>query len=174
MTARPTVLRNVLLVVLIVAVALSRLLPHPPNFSPLEAVALFAGAYFAQRWLAIVVPLAAMALSDAILGWHDGLPLVYGCIAAMALAGSFVLRRQRTFARVALSGVAAALFFFFVTNGAIWVSGGTEFCTGSLGACYAAGLPFLKNQLAGVAFYSLLLFGSWHLLERRWGVAATA
>ena len=174
MTSRQDVLRNTLLAVLIVACALSRLLPHPPNFSPLEATALFAGAYFANRALAMIVPLAAMALSDAWLGWHDGLPLVYGCIAAMALAGSFVLRRKRSFARVALSGLGAALFFFFVTNGAIWLSAGTEFCTGTLGACYAAGLPFLKNQLAGVAFYSLVLFGTWHLLERRWSVAAAA
>src|SRR5689334_8862003 len=105
MTARPNVLRNVLLVVLIVAGALSRLIPHPPNFSPLEAVALFAGAYFANRALGVLVPLAAMALSDAWLGWHDGLPLAYGCIAVMALAGSFVLRNKRTVARIALSGV---------------------------------------------------------------------
>jgi hypothetical protein len=174
MPARPNTLRNVLLVVLIVACALSRLLPHPPNFSPLEATALFAGAYFANRALGMLVPIAAMALSDFVLGWHDGLPLVYACIAAMALAGSFVLRQRRTFARVALSGLGAALFFFFVTNGAIWLSAGTEFCTGSLTACYAAGLPFLKNQLAGVAFYSLLLFGTWRLLERRWSVAQAA
>jgi len=174
MPARPNTMRNVLLAVLIVACALSRLLPHPPNFSPLEATALFAGAYFAHRGLAMLVPLAAMALSDAVLGWHDGLPLVYACIAAMALAGSVVLRTRRTPARIALSGLGAALFFFFVTNGAIWLSAGTDFCTGTLGACYAAGLPFLKNQLAGVAFYSVLLFGTWRLLERRWSVAAAA
>jgi len=57
-----------LLAVMIVLAALSRLLPHPPNFSPVEAMALFGGAYFASRAWAIVVPLVALLLSDIALG----------------------------------------------------------------------------------------------------------
>ena len=56
------------LVAMIAAAALSRLLPHPPNFAPIEAMALFGGAYFASRRLAFLVPLLAMAASDLLLG----------------------------------------------------------------------------------------------------------
>ena len=52
---------------MIVAAALSRLLPHPPNFSPVEAMALFGGAYFASRAWAVAVPLLAMLLSDLVM-----------------------------------------------------------------------------------------------------------
>ncbi len=60
------------LVGMILLAALSRLLPHPPNFSPVEAVALFGGAYFARRSTAIWVPLAAMFISDLALGLING------------------------------------------------------------------------------------------------------
>ncbi len=53
--------------------AVSRLQPHPPNFTPIGAIVLFGGAHFASRWEAFLVPLAAMVFSDAIMagtGWH--------------------------------------------------------------------------------------------------------
>ena len=61
-----------LLTALIVIAALTRLLPHPPNFSPIEAMALFGGAYFASRKWALLVPLAALLLSDLALGAMRG------------------------------------------------------------------------------------------------------
>ncbi|MEE7546471.1 hypothetical protein HF319_04960 [Xanthomonas sp. Kuri4-1] len=57
---------------LILLAALSRLLPHPPNFSPVEAIALFGGAHFASRRWALLVPLAGMALSDIALALIGG------------------------------------------------------------------------------------------------------
>lgn len=167
--------RQLVLVALVVACALSRLVPHPYNFSPIEAVALFSGAYFASRTLAIAVPLAAMLLADAVIGFHWGMPVVYGCIALIALAGR-PLGRAVTAPRVALFGLGAATFFFLVTNFAVW-AGGTDgtypHTFGGLIACYVAAIPFFHNQLAGVAFYSVLLFGGWALLRQRLPTAAT-
>ena len=71
----PLAPRTLVLVGLIAACVLSRLIPHPWNFSPIEAVALFAGARFADRRLALLVPIAAMALSDVVLGFHGGIPV---------------------------------------------------------------------------------------------------
>ena len=90
--ASSTVSGPLLLGGMIVLAALSRLLPHPPNFSPVEAIALFGGAYFANRWAAVWVPLVAMFLSDLALGLMNGgiywsyflsagYLLVYACIA---------------------------------------------------------------------------------------------
>ena len=71
-------------------------IPHPPNFSPIEAVALFGGTYFAKRYWALIVPMAALFLSDLVLGLLNGgiywgyfgslsYVLVYACIALSCL-----------------------------------------------------------------------------------------
>jgi len=158
--------RALLLIGLVLACVLTRLIPHPPNFSPIEAVALFAGAWFASRSLAILVPLAAMLLSDVFIGFHSGMPLVYACIAVIALAGGF-LGREAGALRIAAFGLGSAVFFFVVTNFGVWAGSGMYPRTGEgLLACYVAAIPFFHNQLAGVAVYSTLLFGGTALLRR--------
>jgi len=167
--AAPSRQQWIVLSALVLAAALSRLLPHPPNFSPIEATALFAGATLASRWLAMAVPIAAMLVSDAILGFHAGMPVVYGSMAAIALAAHFGLRGRVSVGRVALFGVGGALFFFIVTNFAVWLGSGMYPSTWEgLIACYVAAIPFFHNQLAGVAVYSTLLFGASAMIARRW------
>ena len=164
--------RNLVLVGLIVAAALSRLVPHPPNFSPVEAIALFAGAFFVDRRLAILVPLAGMALSDFFLGFHAGVPVVYGCIALMAWFGRGLVQK-RSVTRVAAYGLASAVFFFVVTNFFTWAFASLiahetyPYTFAGLVECYVAAIPFFKNSLLGVAFYATLLFSTFALLERR-------
>jgi hypothetical protein len=169
MDVRSTLLspRTLTLIGLIAACALSRLVPHPWNFSPIEATALFAGATLADRRLAMLVPLAAMALSDVVLGLHSGLPVVYACIAAMAWFGRGMMGKIGA-ARVAAYGFASAVFFFVVTNLFVWVESGmyTRDWAG-LVSCFAMALPFFQNSLLGVATYSIVLFGGWALLTRQ-------
>lgn len=167
--------RALVLIGLVLACALSRLLPHPMNFSPIEALALFAGATFGSRWLAVAVPLAAMLVSDLFLGFHGGMWVVYGCIALIALAG-LRLGRRVTALRVAGYGVGAATFFFVVTNFFVWLGGDGAMYPRTLEglvACYVAAIPFFHNQLAGVAFYALVLFGGFALLRQRLPALAT-
>ena len=66
---------------LVAAAAVTRLLPHPPNFTPLTAMALFAGACLPSGRVALAVPLAAMFMSDLVLGFHDQMTVVYLCFA---------------------------------------------------------------------------------------------
>lgn len=155
---------------MVLLAALSRLLPHPWNFSPLEAMALFAGARIANRWFALLVPLAALLVSDLFLGFYPDIWVVYACFAAMALAGRGLRRAGPS--RIAAFGLGSALGFFAVTNFAVWAIGDMYPPTGAgLATSYISALPFLQNQLAGVACYSLLLFGGYALLQR--GLAQT-
>ena len=121
-----------ILAALIFIAALSRVLPHPPNFSPIEAVALFGGAYFARRHWALVVPLLAMFASDLVLGllnggiyWDyfasAGYLLVYVCIALSTLLG-FGLRGKVNGSRVLGYSLAGSMLFFVVTNFGAWLS----------------------------------------------------
>jgi len=111
-----------LLAGLILVAALSRVLPHPPNFSPVEAIALFGGAYFASRRMALLVPLLAMFASDMALGaLHGGIYrdyflgagfwLVYACIALSTLLG-FRMRGRVTGGRVLGYSLAGSVLFF--------------------------------------------------------------
>ena len=168
------------LVAMIVAAAMSRLLPHPPNFSPVEAIALFGGAYFASRAWAVLVPLAAMLISDVVLAALNGgsysfanyfastsFWLVYGCIAVSTALG-FGLRGQVGGARVLGYSLLGSVLFFLVTNFGAWL-GSTMYPQNGAGlvAAYAAGIPFFQWTVLGTLFYSALLFGGFALLRRQ-------
>lgn len=167
-----------LLAVMIVLAALSRLLPHPPNFSPVEAMALFGGAYFANRGWAVVVPLVALLLSDIALGLTMGGDYmsyfaslsfwsVYLCIALSTVLG-FGLRGQVGGANVLGYSLVGSMLFFVVTNFVTW-SGSTMYPQTGAGlvAAYVAAIPFFKWTVLGTLFYSALLFGGFALLRRQ-------
>ena len=151
----------------VLAAAATRVLPHPPNLTSIAAVAMFAGAHFDDRRLAFAIPICAMLVSDVILGFHSGVPAVYVSICVIVGLG-LLLRSRRQPALIAATAVAGALLFFAITNFSVWALGGLyPRTTAGLAACYIAALPFLRNTLIGDLAYSLLLFGGFVLLERR-------
>ena len=174
-TPRAAQLRGTILIAFIVGAALTRLIPHPPNLTAMGALALFGGRSFAMRRAAFLVPLAAMLLSDLALhqreGWGISLmtPLIYGCIAASAGIGRWLIRHPG-FAPIAGASLVSALLFFVVTNAAVWLTSGLyPRSVGGLLGCYAAALPFFGNTLAGYALYGSAIFGGFATLERRLG-----
>lgn len=147
--------------------ALLRLVPHPPNFTPIAAMALFGGAYFGRRALAFAAPLGALLLSDAVIGFHSGMPFVYGCVALIVLVG-WGVRARMTPLRIGAAAVLSSVLFFAVTNFGVWLSSGMYALTLSgLAACYVAAIPFFQNTLAGDLIFSAILFGGFTMLERR-------
>ena len=150
----------------IVAAAALRLVPHPPNFAPIAAMALFSGAQLGRHPLAFAAPLGAMLLSDAVLGFHSGMLFVYASMAMIVLLGSIALSRL-SILRLAGTAMAGSVLFFLVTNFGTWLlSGMYPLGIAGLIACYVAAIPFFQNTLAGDLFYSGLLFGGFALLER--------
>jgi hypothetical protein len=150
----------------IVAAAAFRLVPHFPNFTPIGAMALFGGAYFGKRGLAFVAPIAAMLLSDAIIGFQSGILVVYASVALIVLLGQLALSRP-TVLRVGAAALASSVLFFVITNFGTWLlSGMYPMTLSGLAACYVAAIPFFQNTVAGDLFYSALLFGGFALLER--------
>ena len=145
----------------------------PYNFTPVEAIALFGGAYFSDRRLAFIVPIAAMFLADLVIGLHPLVPVIYGCIAASVVLG-FGLRDKVSALRVAGYGVAGSLLFFIVVSFVEWLIGDTDYCRAGIVSCYVAALPFLKNWLAGTLVWSTILFGGFESLKRRWSSLAPA
>ncbi len=170
-------LRFGILVLLIVAAALSRLLPHPFNFTPIGAMALFGAAYFSNRVWAVALPFAAMWLSDLWLNnvtynytegfqWM-GSAWVYGSFFLISGLGFLLLRHVKV-GTVLGTSLLASVLFFLITNFAVWY-GSTTYPQniGGLLLCYEAGIPFFGNTLAGDLFYCAVLFGGFEWAQRR-------
>lgn len=152
---------------IILAAVASRLIPHPSNFSPIAALALFGGAQFADKRLAFIVPLAAMLLSDLVLGFHALIPVVYGSFALIVCLGFWVRRNQNIW-RLGSAALFGAVLFFVVTNLGVWLLGSFYPKTGAgLMECYVAAIPYFKNTLLSDLFYTALLFGGLALAEQR-------
>ncbi len=163
--------RTLVITGIILAAAGLRLAPHPMNFAPIGALALFGGAYFSSKREALAIPLLSLILGDVFTGFHQLLPVIYASF-LVSVAIGFWLRRKRSAPRIGAATLAGAMQFFLVTNFALWASsiGSYPKTAGGLAACYIAGIPLFWNTLAGDAFYATLLFGGMALAERRFPV----
>src|SRR5438477_1958386 len=158
--------RTLFALALIMLAATLRIAPHPWNFTPLGAMALFSGALLKDRRLAFTLPLVALFVGDVFIGFHKLLPIVYASFLINVAIGLW-LRDRRSIARISLATFLGAIQFFLVTNFAVWWLLNSYPKTASgLAACYLAGIPFFWNTLAGDAFYAVLLFGAYALAER--------
>jgi len=153
---------------MVFSAAVFRLLPHPPNLTPIAAMALFGGAYFTDKRLAFLAPLAALFLSDVVLGFGFGAEtlVVYASFALIVCMG-FWLRKRRTLLPIAGVTLASSVQFFITTNLGVWAfSSLYPKTTEGLLACYVAAIPFFRNTLLGDGLYVALLFGGFALAER--------
>src|SRR5438270_2625742 len=158
--------RLLVLVGMILAAAASRLIPHPPNVASITAVALFGGAYLSDKRLAFLVPVAALFLSDLVLGLYSHMEVIYGSFILVVCVG-LMLRRKRTPLRIAGAALSSSIIFFVITNFGVWAFGSLYPTTmAGLATCYVAAIPFFQNTLVGDALYTAVLFGGFALAER--------
>ncbi|HSV87774.1 MAG TPA: DUF6580 family putative transport protein [Bacteroidales bacterium] len=146
--------------------AIMRLVPHYPNFTPVGALALFAGAHLANRWLAFSIPIAALLVSDILLGFHDMMIPVYVSFVLMVAIGGLFRNNIRVLT-VGGGALAGSLVFFLLTNLAVWMSG-TMYPTtlSGLVQCYVAAIPFFHMTILGDLFYSGVFFGGFYLVQQ--------
>ncbi len=181
--------RTTVLLLMILLAAAFRLVQSNPVFSilsnvtPIGAIALFGGCYFADRWKAFMIPLFVLWLSDVFLNriyyfdhwvfYYSGFYWVYGSFALMVVIGHFI--KKVSFVTVALGGIGAALAHWVVSDLGVWM-GGTDFTTGlpftkdfsGLMKCLYLALPFLRNMMIGNLVFCGVLFGGFELMQRRY------
>ncbi len=155
-----------------------RLLPHPPNFAPILAIALFGGVYLSRK-IAFVLPILAMAVSDIFIGYY-GIVLmisVYGTFLLSVVLG-FWLKKHKKWYTVGGSAILSAVLFFLVTNLAAWAF--TPWYAKTLSGiiqCYIMAIPFFRNTLLGSLFYVTVFFGAYEIakvwIEKRFKIAET-
>jgi hypothetical protein len=149
------------LVVLFVIVAvLFRLVPHPPNFTPVTSMALFSGVFFKRKYLSILVPLITMVVSDMFLGFYSISIWVYAGFILVTMLGW--ITKQIQLHSVLLS----SLIFFIVSNFGVWVLG-YEHTLNGLVACYILAIPFFGYSLVGDLFWSFTLSKSFTTIKNK-------
>jgi hypothetical protein len=148
-------------VLLVVVAAASRVVPHPWNFTPMIAVALFAGARIERGWLAGIAVLGCLALGDIVVGAfpYGGMEWVYGSMLVVVASGR-LLRTRTGLVGTLVAALGAGFIFFVVTNFAVFMAGGLyPRSAAGLVECYTAALPFYRNQIVGDVLFTAALFG---------------
>jgi hypothetical protein len=163
---RISLFRTLIILCFVLFAAAVRILPHPWNFTPVGSMALFSGAKFGRSWKAFVFPLVSLFVGDVFVGFHVLMPIVYLSFCVSVLIGMLFARKQ-TAGPLSLATLLGATQFFLITNFAVWAMLPTYAKSlDGLAACYLAGIPLFGNTLAGDAFYALLLFGGFALVQR--------
>ena len=155
-----------LMLALVIFGVVFRLAAIAPNFAPIAACALLAGAVIADRRLALLVPLTAMLISDLLIGSYQPQVMiaVYAGLTLPVLLGRY-LQHKRSVLRIGGLAALGSVTFFLVSNFAVWAFVGWYPLTADgLASCYASALPFFRNTLAGDLFWSFSLFAAYGLL----------
>ena len=159
---------------LILFVAASRFLPHPPNVACIGALGLFAGCYLSGR-LAYLIPIAALFISDCVghmlgfpgMGFYNPVTMAMVYLGAMAAVpvGRWISHNQKLW-KLAAGSLAASTLFFLLSNFGVWMGGWYPITTAGLIACYASAIPFFGYTIAGDLLFSGALFGAWEFSRR--------
>lgn len=172
--------RIVYISLFILIAALTRIIPHPFNFAPLGAMALFGSTYFSNKKLAFALPLIAYFISDLLVNnilyadyyqsfvlFTPGLEWTYVSMLLIVLAGILIFNKINT-TRVIGGALSASAIFFIISNLGVWISGTMYPPTfEGLIACYTAALPFLHTTIIGDLVYTGALFGGFEYLSRK-------
>ncbi|MDP4001320.1 MAG: hypothetical protein Q8P83_03705 [bacterium] len=146
--------------------AVLRVIPHPANFAPIAAIALFGGTYIKNKKLALALPLLAMVISDIFIGF-DSIQMravVYGSFILIGLVG-FIIRKHKNLATIFGSTLLGSILFYLITNFAFFYSSSMyphDFS--GIVSSYINALPFFRNSLMGNFFYVSVFFGSYELV----------
>jgi len=146
----------VLPVIIILALSLTRLIPHPWNFSPILAVGIFSGFYFRQFYLSLFVVVVSMFIGDIFLGFHSLMFFTYIALAVAVLIGFYV--KHFKFTEILYSGLASSVSFFIITNFGAWLTHGEMYAKNFSGLMqsYVMAIPFFQNTLISTFLYLLL------------------
>ena len=172
-------LQTGVLSIIILLAAFTRIMPHPPNFSPMAAIGLFGAAHFAKKWQAFFIPLIGIWISDLVINnyvysisssnfvwFYSGFYWQYISYILIIFAGLFIFNRGISLTKTFAGIISSSGIFFLVSNFGVW-TGGTMYPKnfGGLITCYAAGVPFIHNTIISDVLFTTVLFGTYYLLQ---------
>ena len=159
-------IKILLIISVIFLVSLTRIFPHPPNFTPILALAIFGGAYLPNRITAISLPIISMFISDLIIGFHSQIFTIYATIIFLSILGH--LMKTKNFKNFAITGFTGSLIFFIITNFSVWLGGNLYPLTiDGIIQCYIMAIPFFHNTLISTILFLTILFFGYTFAEKK-------
>ena len=164
---RKQTIQDLLVFALLIAIGVAGRWGQPEwCFTPMAATGIFAGLYFSRIAIAVMVPIASLAISDLLLPAYNSIPVMLATYAVM-IVPVWLGRMQRgehgrwsTMVRWALFGLVPATLFYLVSNFAVWAfQSDYEKSLAGLAKCYWAAVTFYRWMLAGDVFYLTVLLG---------------
>ena len=165
--------------IIILLASFTRIMPHPPNFSPMAAIGLFGAAHFAKKWQAFLIPLIGIWISDLVINnfvysshssnfvwFYGGFYWQYISYVFIIFAGLFIFNKGISVTNTLGGMVSSSGIFFLFSNFGVWAGGAmyTKNISGLI-TCYAAGIPFIHNTIISDALFTTVLFGTYYLLQ---------
>jgi len=173
---------TIVVIVLMILAAFSRLIPHVPNFTPTESIVIFGGAYLASRYMSVIIPIIVLYLSDFVINntiarsffpdvngivwWDNYMFYTIGAIALIALISRVMLKKVNVL-NVLGTVLVSSIIFFLLTNFGAWASAKSIYPQDANGLMmsYVAAIPFYKTSLFGNLLFTAIMFGSKELIE---------
>jgi hypothetical protein len=138
--------------------ALGRIIPHPPNFTPILATAIYAPYLIKDKWVAMSLPLLAMFIADLWIGFHPYMLWVYGAIGLSTLISNLSMRFDKEYMQLGIMAILSSILFFIITNFAVWTMWDYYPKTiEGLIMCYTMAIPFFHNTLLSTIVYTSLI-----------------
>ena len=146
----------------IVIAALMRLIPHPPNFVPITAIAIFAGIKFKNIKLAYLIPISIMLTSDFVIGFSYISIFVYLAF-ILITTYSFIVKSYHV-----KNILFSSIIFFIITNFGVWLLGGYTYSLEGLILCYTMAIPFFTSPILADLFFSGILYFGFKKIEEKY------
>ena len=158
-------MNKMFLIFIVLVATLTRIAPHPPNFTPILSIALFSGLCFKNKF-SFLVPLLIMIFSDFFIGNFDMAVWVYPCLLIIFYLGKY-FKTSFNFKNVIISSFIASILFFLISNFGVWIVGYPKNISGFVN-CYFMAIPFYKNTLLSTMMYSSCLYFMYEILLRKY------
>ena len=139
---------------LILILAFARLIPHPPNFTPIIAVAIMSGYFFRNIYVSFSILLISMLIADIFIGFYENIIFVYIALLLITFV-FFKISNKINFKNLFIYGFFGSLIFFIISNLGVWFFGNLyEKDLEGLIKCYFLAIPFFKNTLFSTLIFS--------------------
>ena len=152
--------KEIFAISLIIILAFARLIPHPPNFTPIIAVAIISGYFFKNFNLSVLILLSAMLISDLFIGFYDNIIFVYLSLIVI----TFIFHKISSninFRNLFIYSFAGSVIFFVISNFGVWALGSPgvqdiayEKSLNGLIQCYVLAIPFFGNTFLSTVIFS--------------------
>jgi len=153
-----TLKKEIFPISLILILALARLIPHPPNFTPIVAVAIMSSCFFRNIYLSFAIIIVSMLLADVFIGFYNNMFFVYLSLLLIAFI-FFRISTKIKLQNLFIFGFFGSVIFFLISNFGVWIlSGMYEKNLDGLAYCYFLALPFFVNTVLSTIIFTYSAF----------------